>query len=1052
MYGIYNDTNGRWGVFAETATSVEIGGVELNSSTKYYHNATDGKEAYADKNPEGANAEFNATTGTLTLNGLNVRTNGTGIETVHFANLTIVLNGENHVISTTTSNAALNGNDSSSFTITGSGSLKLNAAYGIWVWNNATIEGNANIDIKSTIGGIYNNSSNGTITIKDNANVTIDSNDYGIGYDHDKKNTPVINGGTLTVKGTTAAMMVAPKFDDVSKYGITASVNKNGESPTEYNAANISKYKYLKITSNPAVTEEVGIYLRTIGKDSPDNGENANIIKLSKTQLAALGLTDYYWEHWVNYGSFQSAYAATISDHEKQNRDSDGVKAVIDEINSDKITKKEGITFSSLDKVTWDTLSWSQNSSGPNTWHLNGEVRLCKIEFNLNGGTGDLPAQYAVYDTNLKTGWPEDLIRTGYTFAGWYTDANSGTKITDAYKFTKNEKVYAHWTKESGEVTNPDSVKINNIEMAKAGTTYYKNNGTALGGKEDDYNAKYEPITKTLTLRNLTLQGNIVADCDLNLVLEGKNTINSGDSNGIKVMKDLIVSGEGSLVANNVSNSLTTVYAYSNITINGGARVTAIKTGGGAQAINADDGSITVSGNDTKLVAINNGSTSYAIKADAVNVSNSAGLTAIQGGNSSIDAVCGTVTISEGSAHNKVFIGNAAQHWHECTTEGCNVNKDKKDHTFNTEGNQTVCSECGYISEMITHTHVLTKEEAKAATCTENGNNEYYKCETCNKVFRDAEGKTETTVEKETLPTTRHNMTKTEAKAATCTETGNNEYYKCETCNKVFQDEAGRQLTTVEAETLPAGHSFEGDFISRGTEGHAQKCKNCDTYDEVKEHEFDGNTCKICGYTKQSSGSHYKPVQKPVIEAGDGCKTELGTDGTKVTITVEEGYELVDVLVNGISKGKVTELTGLKTGDKVEIKTEKIPEKLEPQAVKNIIKELKLVARSERLSNGNVRIKVTKITDINDNPVDLDELERNGYTVKFKYYRSVKKSAGYDTRLEKDADINSYINNFGDKGTKYYYKVKVMVYDADGNLVAQSSLNQCKYAMRTWIK
>ena len=203
---------------------------------------------------------------------------------------------------------------------------------------------------------------------------------------------------------------------------------------------------------------------------------------------------------------------------------------------------------------------------------------------------------------------------------------------------------------------------------------------------------------------------------------------------------------------------------------------------------------------------------------------------------------------------------------------------------------------------------------------------------------------------------------------------------------------------------------------------------------------------------KQSSGGHYKPTQKPEIIAEEGSQGDLTLNGTKVTITVEEGYELVDVLVNGISKGKVTELTGLKTGDKVEIKTEKIPEKLEPQAVKDLVKELKLVARSERLSNGNVRIRVTKITDINDDPVDLNELEKNGYTVKFKYYRSVKKSAGYDTRLEKDADINSYINNFGDKGTKYYYKVKVMVYDADGNLVAQSSLNQCKYAMRTWIK
>ena len=1009
------------GVFAETATSVEIGGVELNAANPYYHNGNNGAVGEANKTETGANAEFDATTGTLTLNGLNVRTNGTGIETVHFANLKIVLNGENHVISTTTSNAALNGNDSSSFTITGSGSLELNAAYGIWVWNNATIEGNANIDIKSTIGGIYNNSSNGTITIKDNANVTIDSDDYGIGYDHDKKNTPVINGGTLTVKGTTAAMMVAPKFDDVSKYGITASVNKNGESPTEYNAANISKYKYLKITSNPAATEDVGIYLRTrlVSNNAPDNATADENIQLTKAQLNTLGLvnsdahdngynytdTDGYW---VSYGSFPSAKAATYN-HETQERGSEGVTDVTNEMTSSTITKKAGIAFNSLDKVTWDTLSWSDDGNSK-SWHLNGEVRLCKIEFNLNGETGGLPEQYAVYNTarkdSLITGWPAAPTRNGYTFDGWYTDANSGTEITDAYNFTKNETVYAHWTKESGEVANPDSVKINNIEMAKAGTTYYKD-GT-LGGTEENYNAKYEPTTKTLTLEGLNLEGNIETNCDLNIVLEGDNTISSGGSNAISVIGALKISGNGNLTASNGNNSLTTVYARRDITINGGATVTAIKAGGNAQAINADSGTITVSDNDTKLVAINNGSTvstegvaSYAIKADAVNVSDKAGLTAIQGGSAEVPAVYGTVNISEGSDHNKVFIGNTTQHWHECTTAECSTNKDKKNHTFNTEGNMKVCTECGYISGMIPHTHSLTKVGAVEATCTTDGNSEYYTC-TCGKWFKDSN--------------------------------------------------AEQEIINHDSVIIKAGHVFTEEWSYKTEEGHAHNCTKCVSHDTVQTHEFVGNTCKLCGYTKQSSGSHYKPVQKPVIEAGDGSKTELGSDGTKVTITVEEGYELVDVLVNGISKGKVTELTGLKTGDKVEIKTEKIPEKLDPQAVKNIVKELKLVARSERLSNGNVRIKVTKITDMNDNPVDLDELERNGYTVKFKYYRSVKKSAGYDTRLEKDADINSYINNFGDKGTKYYYKVKVMVYDADGNLVAQSNLNQCKYAMRTWIK
>ena len=591
------------------------------------------------------------------------------------------------------------------------------------------------------------------------------------------------------------------------------------------------------------------------------------------------------------------------------------------------------------------------------------------------------------------------------------------------------------------------SVKIGGAEL-NAANPYYHNGvngapGTANNteaGANAEFNAKTE--TLTLTLENLALQGNIVADCDLNIVLEGNNTINSDIYNAIKVDGDLKISGNGSLTASNGNSSQTTVYAAKAMTIKDGAKVSATKVGGEAQAIHAS--SITISGTNTVVTAINNGTASdeglasYALKASSVTVFDGASLTAIQGGSEKVPAVYGTVNISEGSTVN---VGTSAQ---DASTLNSSTTKlERPPYKY------VMISAAG--GEQV-HVHNMAKTEAKTATCTEIGNNAYYTCETCHNVFKDEAGTQPTTVEAETISATGHKIAKKEAKDATCTETGNNAYYTCETCHKVFKDEAGTQPTTVEAETIPAGHSFEGDFISMGTEGHTQKCKICGVYDEVKPHEFNGNICTACGYTKQSSGGHYKPTQKPEIIAGEGSQGDLTLNGTKVTITVEEGYELVDVLVNGISKGKVTELTGLKTGDKVEIKTEKIPEKLEPQAVKDLVKELKLVARSERLSNGNVRIKVTKITDINDNPVDLNELEKNGYTVKFKYYRSVKKSAGYDTRLEKDADINSYINNFGDKGTKYYYKVKVMVYDADGNLVAQSSLNQCKYAMRTWIK
>ena len=35
---------------------------------------------------------------------------------------------------------------------------------------------------------------------------------------------------------------------------------------------------------------------------------------------------------------------------------------------------------------------------------------------------------------------------------------------------------------------------------------------------------------------------------------------------------------------------------------------------------------------------------------------------------------------------------------------------------------------------------------------------------------------------------------------------------------------------------------------------------------------------------------------------------------------------------------------------------------------------------------------------------------------------------------------------------RYYYKVQVRVYDADGKLAAKTALKQCKYASRTWTK
>lgn len=50
---------------------------------------------------------------------------------------------------------------------------------------------------------------------------------------------------------------------------------------------------------------------------------------------------------------------------------------------------------------------------------------------------------------------------------------------------------------------------------------------------------------------------------------------------------------------------------------------------------------------------------------------------------------------------------------------------------------------------------ILTPQ--KDATCTEEGNAEYWTCKTCGKIFSDAAGKTEITLAETAIPVTNHN-------------------------------------------------------------------------------------------------------------------------------------------------------------------------------------------------------------------------------------------------------------------------------------------------------
>ena len=204
-------------------------------------------------------------------------------------------------------------------------------------------------------------------------------------------------------------------------------------------------------------------------------------------------------------------------------------------------------------------------------------------------------------------------------------------------------------------------------------------------------------------------------------------------------------------------------------------------------------------------------------------------------------------------------------------------------------------------------------------------------------------------------------------------------------------------------------------------------------------------TLTVSNQPSGGGGGIVIPVQKPEITTGDGGKTDLSDDGTTIKITPDEGKEVDKVLVNGKDIGAVTEVKDLKPGDKVEvIFKDKVKEPTKEELdskVKAALNDMTLKARSAKTSKKNIRINV--IASITDKLPD-------GYTVKYKYYRSTKKTSGY--RLMTAKSENYYINTKGTKGTRYYYKARVAVYDNDGKLIAQTELKQCKYAARVWTK
>ena len=135
----------------------------------------------------------------------------------------------------------------------------------------------------------------------------------------------------------------------------------------------------------------------------------------------------------------------------------------------------------------------------------------------------------------------------------------------------------------------------------------------------------------------------------------------------------------------------------------------------------------------------------------------------------------------------------------------------------------------------------------KDPTCTAQGKSAYYTCETCGKYFEDEAGTKEiiNLDEYGIIAAISHSLTKMEAKAATCTEEGNIEYWMCKTCGKIFSDAAGKTEITLADTVIP-----------------------------VTNHNYKDGKCTVCGDTDPN-------YQEPTSPTKDEPTAEDSTKNTK---------------------------------------------------------------------------------------------------------------------------------------------------------------------------
>lgn len=193
--------------------------------------------------------------------------------------------------------------------------------------------------------------------------------------------------------------------------------------------------------------------------------------------------------------------------------------------------------------------------------------------------------------------------------------------------------------------------------------------------------------------------------------------------------------------------------------------------------------------------------------------------------------------------------------------------------------------------------HVYNEHPAVSATCTTDGNELYYTCDVCKKIFDKDKNEIDLVP---TITKGEHAYKEVAAKEPTCTEAGNELYYTCEGCNGLFDKD---KKPIAEIPVIPAKNHAYHKVEEKAATCEAEGNQEYYTCDNGCGQLFDKDKKEITAIPSIPANGH-KYVKHDAVAAT--CEV----DGNEAYFSCENCTKLFDVDKKEIEKIVVIPATG----------------------------------------------------------------------------------------------------------------------------------------------